>query len=392
VLLARLRAPGAHRQIAATQKQSLLAARAIVPAYSGEAEVHHGGSVPKQAVTLRHVAIAADVHPGTASRALNEATRSLVRPETVERVTAAADALGYKPNLLARSFKTRRTLSVGIVIPDINNPLFPPMVRGVEDYLFGSGYVALLANTGDDPDRQARIFADMVDRRVDGLVLATATRHDPSVDALGDEGIPIVLINRVVHDGAYSSVSVDDAAGIALVVTHLRALGHERIGHVAGPQSMSTGFARHQGFLASMAASGARADPDLVSFAATFSVAEGERCASALIARADRPTAIVAANDMLALGCYGALEASGFRCPEDVSVVGFNDMPFIDRLAPPLTTVHIPHYEVGAQAAALLLERLADPEVPLKAVVLQPTLVVRASTADAPRPLCSSGG
>ena len=113
---------------------------------------------PKDIVTLRDVADAAGVHPGTASRALNDETKSLVRPETIERVLAAATQLGYKPNLLARSFKTRRTNSVGIVIPDINNPLFPPMVRGVEDRLFQDGYVALLANTENDPDRQRRIF------------------------------------------------------------------------------------------------------------------------------------------------------------------------------------------------------------------------------------------
>lgn len=151
--------------------------------------------MPRDAVTLREVAQAAGVHPGTASRALNDVTRPLVRGETVERVLAAANALGYKPNLLARSFKTRRTNSVGIVIPDINNPLFPPMVRGVEDRLFRDGYVALLANTEGDPDRQRRIFEGMVDRRVDGLVLATAHRHDVSLAELDETGIPIVLLS-----------------------------------------------------------------------------------------------------------------------------------------------------------------------------------------------------
>ncbi|HTX63718.1 MAG TPA: LacI family DNA-binding transcriptional regulator, partial [Acidimicrobiales bacterium] len=283
--------------------------------------------MPKDAVTLREVAQAAGVHPGTASRALNESTRPLVRPETVERVIAAASALGYKPNLLARSFKTRRTKSVGIVIPDINNPLFPPMVRGVEDRLFQEGYVALLANTEGEPDRQRRIFESMVDRRVDGLVLATALRHDVDLAELEDEGIPIVLVNRVVEDRTFPSVSVDDAAGIGLVVDHLRSLGHERIGHVAGPQSMSTGHARYTGFVWAMERSGVDFDDGLVALAQSFSTAEGERCAHELLAVVERPTAIVAGNDMLALGCYSAIERAGLRCPDDVSVVGFNDMP-----------------------------------------------------------------
>ena len=337
--------------------------------------------VPKDTVTLRDVADAAGVHPGTASRALNDETKALVRPETIERVLAAAVSLGYKPNLLARSFKTRRTNSVGIVIPDINNPLFPPMVRGVEDRLFQDGYVALLANTENDPDRQRRIFEGMVDRRVDGLVLATARRQDIGVEELSEMGIPIVLFNRVVEDGKLASVSADDAIGVRMVVEHLRKLGHERIGHVAGPQSLSTGYARYNGFVSAMAETGAVVDPQDVVFAETFSIAEGERCAAALLGNADRPSAIFAGNDMLALGCYSVAERAGLACPEDLSIVGFNDMPFIDRVNPPLTTVRIPHYELGLRAAELLIARLRYPDTPVEVVQLAPELVVRGSTA-----------
>jgi len=337
-------------------------------------------NIPKEAATLRDVAAAAGVHPGTASRALNDETRSLVRPETAERILSAADELGYKPNFLARSFKTRRTHSVGVVIPDISNPLFPPIVRGLEDRLFEAGYVTLLANAGGDPDRQRRIFEGMADRRVDGLVLATASRKDDDLADFAAKGVPIVLINRVVEDATFSSVSVDDEVGVRMAVDHLRALGHVRIGHVAGPQSMSTGYARYQGFVSSMAASGAAVDPDLIEFAERFSVAEGERCAAGLLARAHRPSAIVAGNDMLALGTASAAAHAGLRCPEDLSIVGFNDMPFVDRLHPPLTTVRVPQYHVGARAAELLLEALRAPAGPVRVVVLAPELVVRGST------------
>lgn len=332
-------------------------------------------------MTLREVAEAAGVHPGTASRALNESTRSLVRRETVERVVAAATELGYKPNLLARSFKTRRTNSVGVVIPDINNPLFPPIVRGVEDRLFEDGYVALLADTENNSDRQRRIFEGMVDRRVDGLILATACRHDESVTELTHAGIPVVLVNRVVEDHTFSSVSVDDAAGIRMVVEHLRSLGHERIGHIAGPQSMSTGSRRYGGFVSAMEETGASLDERHVAFAEAYSVAEGERCARKILASTPRPTAIVAGNDMLALGSYSALQETGLVCPADISIVGFNDMPFIDRMSPPLTTVRIPHYELGVRAAELLLARIRDPETPAEVVQLGLELVIRGSTA-----------
>jgi LacI family transcriptional regulator len=331
-------------------------------------------------VTLGEVARLAGVHPSTASRALNDATKGLVKAETVERVAAAASALQYKPNYLARSFKTRRTLSIGVIIPDINNPLFPPMLRGVEDRLAGAGYVALLANTENDSERERRIFDEMLGRQVDGLILATARRDDQRIVELGREGVPVVLVNRVVDDHAFSSVSVDDGAGIRLVVDHLARLGHKHIAHVAGPQSYSTGFGRYRGFVSSMTSNGLTPDGHLVSFATSFSIAEGVRCAKEVLGQRHRPTAIVAGNDMLALGCYTALEEADLRCPQDISVVGFNDMPFIDRLTPPLTTVRIPHYDIGMHAADLILERIDRPESPLKVLLLAPELVVRGST------------
>jgi LacI family transcriptional regulator len=343
--------------------------------------------VEKDVVTLREVARAAGVHPGTASRALNDATRSLVRPETVERVVAAASALGYRPNYLARSFKTRQTRSVGVVIPDINNPLFPPMVLGIEDRLAADGYVTVLANTQNEAARRERIFTEMVERHVDGLIVATARRQDPELVALAQSGMAVVLVNRVVEDRSFSSASVDDAAGVRAVVDHLVQLGHERIAHVAGPQSMSTGFARYQGFLASMQAAGKAVDPDLVAAADTFTIDEGDRCATIVLERGAAPTAIFAANDMLALGCYSALERAGLHCPDDVSVVGFNDMPFIDRLSPPLTTVRIPHYDLGAQAAQLLVDQLHQPDEPMKVLLLVPSLVVRGSTSRVKAPV-----
>ena len=333
--------------------------------------------------TIRDVARRAEVHPGTASRALNEATRSLVKAETAARVLAAAAFLGYKPDYLARSFKTRRTFSVGVVIPDINNPLFPPIVRGLEDRLSTAGYVALLANTENDIHREGRILDGLLGRRIDGLVLATARRKTRPCRSGAPKDRRSVGKPRG-QDRAFSSVSVDDHAGVTMVVEHLASLGHHQIVHVAGPQSLSTGYRRYRGFVAAMRDSGLNPQKTHVSFASRFSIAEGVRCATEILSGAMRPTAIVAGNDMLALGCYTAVERLGLRCPDDVSVVGFNDMPQVDPLSPPLTTVRIPHYDLGTQAAELLLERMADHDAPLKIVLLAPHLVVRESTGPAP--------
>jgi LacI family transcriptional regulator len=332
-------------------------------------------------ITLHDVAKLAGVHAATASRALNVKTRSLVKGDTVIRVLAAAEELDYRPNPVARGLKTRRTLSVGVVIPDLNNPLFPPIVRGIEDRLAKDGYVALLGNTDNDDERERRIFEEMRGRHVDGLVVATARRDHPVLVQTARTGTPIVLVNRVVDDHTFSSLSADDGMGIRHVLAHLSGLGHRRIAHVAGPQTLSTGFGRYRGYLAGMEAAGLDVDDRLVAFAQSFSEEEGHRRALEVLGSNAGCTAIVAGNDLLALGCYSALEELGLTCPADISVVGFNDMPFVDRLHPPLTTVRIPHYAMGAQAAELVLERIFLSDVPLKSIFLPTELIVRGSTA-----------
>jgi LacI family transcriptional regulator len=342
-------------------------------------------------VTLRDVAARAGVHPATASRALNPETRLLVREDTARRVVQAAEFLGYRPNPVARSLRTRRSNTIGVLIPDLNNPLFPPIVRGIEDRLAAAGYVALLGNTDGDTERERIIFEQMRARHVDGLVLATAHLNDPLLAESARAELPVVLMNRLAHDHSLPSVSVDNERGVQLAVGHLAGLGHTRIAHIAGPQEVSTGLARYRGFVAAMEADGLRPDPGLVIVAKAFSVEEGLRCARVLLERGRRPgdggcSAVVAANDMLALGCYAAMEEAGLSCPEDLSVVGFNDMPFIDRLRPPLTTIRFPHYQVGSEAAQLLLERIAGRGGPVKILFLAPELVVRGSTAACGQP------
>jgi LacI family transcriptional regulator len=166
-----------------------------------------------------------------------------------------------------------------------------------------------------------------------------------------------------------------------MAVTHLARLGHTRIAHIAGPQQASTGVGRLRGFRDGMASHGLEVDEDLIAYAAKYTVEEGTRCSRELLAAHDDITAVAAANDMLAVGCYAALDDAGRQCPDDISVIGFNDMPFIDRLRPPLTSVRFPHYQLGTEAAQLLLERISGAGGPVKILYLAPELVVRGSTA-----------
>src|ERR1700753_1013275 len=323
---------------------------------------------------------AAKLHPPTAPRALSPETRILVSEETARRVAEAAAALGYRPNPVARSLRTRRSHTVGVLIPDLNNPLFPPMIRGLEDRLSGAGYVALLGNTDGDTGREQTIFEQMRARHVDGFVLATASAGDPVLAEAAGADLPVGLMNRLRPDHDFSSVSVDNEQGMRMSVAHLAGLGHTRIAHLAGPQRMTTGEGRRRGYFAGLKAAGLAADDGLIVSAAAFTVEEGARCCRELLGRGADFTAIAVANDMLAVGCYAALDEAGLGCPAALSLVGFNAMPFVDRLRPALTTIRFPHYQLGTEAAQLLLERAEGQDAPVKILYMAPELVVRGST------------
>jgi LacI family transcriptional regulator len=280
---------------------------------------------------------------------------------------------------VARSLRTRRSHTIGVLIPDLNNPLFPPIVRGIEDRLAEHGYVALIGNTDADLAKERLVFDQMRARHVDGFVLATATAGSPILAEAADDEVPVVLVNRTSQDYPFSSVSVDNEQGVRAAVAHLASLGHTRIGHIAGPQNVSTGVARLRGFQAGMAAHKLPVADGQVVYASAYSLEEGMRCGEELLGGGEF-TAVVAGNDMLAVGCYAAFDELGLRCPEDISIIGFNDMPFVDRLRPPLSSVRFPHYQLGTEAATLLLERIDAQDNPVKILFLAPELVARGST------------
>ena len=266
-------------------------------------------------ITLRDVARVAGVHPGTVSRALNPETRALVNERTAERVLEAAKELGYRPNPIARGLRTNRSHTIGVLVPDLMNPLFAAVVRGIEDGLRDGGYTPLIANTDNDSERERVAFEAMSARQVDGFIAATARRDHW---LLADEvvsGAKVVLVNRRVDSDALPAVTGDDHEGVRLAVEHLAGLGHERIAHLAGSQTLYTGWSRNQGYVDAMRARGFEPDPGLTVFSEVFTESEGARCCGELLDRRRDFTAIVAGNDLLALGCYDALESAGPQLP-----------------------------------------------------------------------------
>jgi LacI family transcriptional regulator, galactose operon repressor len=336
--------------------------------------------------TIKDVAEKCGVHPSTVSRALSPAMSHLVAADVAKRIRAAATALGYQPNVTAAGLRTGRSGLIGVLAPDIADPGFPPILSGITETLGAQGYATIVVDVGPDPSREQELVDKLMARGVDGLVLATVTLSDPIVGHCLAAAIPVVLVNRTDGLRRLPAVVTDDEAGMRLAVEHLTGFGHHSIGHIAGPQHVSTGALRAAGFKAAAGRAGLPAQGIMIETARAYTREEGRLAALRLldgwgVDGRGAPTAIVAANDLLALGIYDALRDRGLHCPADLSVVGHNDMPYVDMLSPPLTTVRIAQRSMGNQAARLLLDAIADPAARRERVVLEPTLIARGSTA-----------
>jgi LacI family transcriptional regulator len=339
-------------------------------------------AIADQSITLRSVAERAQVHPSTVSRALDPARRHLIADAVVARVETVARELGYRRNPIAAGLRTRRSKLVGVLVPDIANPVFSPIISGLGEALATDGYSTIVADVGSDAKRQMQLIDELMARRVDGLVLATVRRNDPALRHCRDAKVPVVLVNRRDDGDRVPWVVSDDRRGIGLAVSHLCDLGHRRIGHLAGPRHLSTGARRREGFVEAIRARGLSPAVGDIAEAASYDREAGEATGNALLDAAPDLTAIVAANDLLALGLLRALKARGLSCPAHVSVTGHNDMPLVDMVEPPLTTVRIGPRAMGLEAGALLLALLRDePGAEERRMLMQPELIVRASTA-----------
>ena len=305
----------------------------------------------------------------------------MVSSAVADRVSRIAAEMGYSRSSLAYGLRTGRTHTIGVVIPDLTNPLFPPIIRQIERTLADQGYIAILADSDNNQDNETAIVQSLMSRNVDGLILATAHRRDSVVSTCVEKHIPLVLVNRTIDTHSVTAVINDDEHGIGLAVSHLADLGHESIAYLGGPQDTSTGHDRFLAFKRLMKEGSFKSHGELILNCKAFTEAEGYRGFLSILDKGRKFTAVVVANDLLALGCYDAMAELGVNCPADISVTGFNDMPFMNRVTPPLTSLRIPHDEIGNQAALLLLERILDPGSRVRTVNLLPELIVRESTA-----------
>src|ERR1700680_3725226 len=344
---------------------------------TGETNVN--ASVRPMPVTLKELAARALVHPSTISRVANNDPSLRIAPATRSRIEALLRETEYGPNGGGRGLQLRQPPVLGVVIPDITNPFFGALFRGIEDGASPRGYNVLLCNTDGSPERQRSHLQSLAARRVDGVILASTFLKDPAVRWLRHQRTPYVLVNRYSDEALDPFVGSDDVTGARLATQHLLSLGHVRIAHLAGQTTISTGVQRRRGYQMALAGAGVPFDPELL-VDAGFTEDGGDRATEGLLALKKPPTAVFAVTDMTAVGAYAAARRLGLRVPEDLAIAGYNDIPLAARLIPGLTTVHVPIHELGTVAARMLLEQIETGVLAPKQVVFAPQLVVRGST------------
>ena len=331
--------------------------------------------------TIKDVALRAGVSVTTVSHVVND-TRH-VSAKGRERVELAIRELGYVPNAMARSLKSNTTSTLGMLIPNSSNPYFAEIVRIVEDRCFGAGYTLVLCNTDDEPRRQSVYLQVLAERRIDGLIVVStgAGDDDSLVTQLHGLRIPTVLVDREIADPACDLVETAHMQGGLLAVRHLLSLGHKRIACIGGPVGVMPSEQRIEGWRMALAENGTTPNADALLWRGGFTSQGGYEAMHAILRTEQAPSAVFVCNDLMAIGALRAAHESGVHVPDELSIVGFDDIELSAYTSPPLTTVAQPKERIGALAVDMLLERVSGKRRDARKVVLQPELCVRASTA-----------
>lgn len=328
--------------------------------------------------TIRDVAEYAGVSVSTVSHVIN-GTR-YVDPDTEQRVRVAIGVLKYRPNSVARSLRRRETNTIGLIVPDNSNPFFAEVARAIEDYGFAESYNVILCNS-DGSEQKEKAYVDvLLSKRVDGLILISSSHNTDHLQHILDMGIPVVVVDRELGDLPVDQVMVDNEYGGYLAGQYLLRLGHRRIGCIAGPSELTPSHARVHGLQRALSEAGCDL-PDRALVPGDFRYASGETAMHTLLKRKLNLTAVFAINDVMAIGAINVLRREGYRVPEDVSVIGFDNIPQSAMMWPPITTIAQPIFDLGQAAITLLLDQIRqETRVPSR-IMLQPSLVERESCA-----------
>jgi LacI family transcriptional regulator len=327
--------------------------------------------------SIKDVARDCGVAPSTVSNAITN--RRFVLPETRARILESAARLGYRASTVARGLRMQRSWSVGLLLASISNPFYPEVARGVEDVVAENGCHLILCNTDYQDDKQDRYMRVLIDRQVDGIILGSHPdeRH---LQDLRAAGVPFVLLNKGHGKLRGDYVGMDNRGGIAKAVEHLAKLGHRRIGFIRGHPMSGAADDRYESYRDTVERLDLVQDPALVA-PGRYDYVSGQSAGAQLLALRHPPTAIVCSSDMMAVGAIDAIRGLGRRVPEDISVVGFDDLRLSRFTTPPLTTVHQPALEIADRATQLLIDLASGRRVRKLRHLLKPELVIRGSTA-----------
>lgn len=326
-------------------------------------------------ITIADVAREAGVSRQTVSRVLND--KREISASTRESVMRVIERLGYRPSGIARSLATNKTLTVGLVVPDITNPFFPEIARGVEDVVRGRGYEMFLCNSVEDPGREERVLRALEDKRVDGTIICSSRLPEERLLPRLRRQRAVVLVNRMAPSELAGSVRVEDAEGTEQAVKHLLDSGRHVIRFLGGPPNSHSARERIRGFETTIAAEGGEPDPDLT-YPCPPNPEGGYQAALALLSAQPEIDGLVCYNDLVAVGVLRACDELGLRVPDDLAIVGCDDIMFAGLLSPSLTTLRVPKYDLGANAARMLLERIGGRDGENE-ILLKPVLIVRES-------------
>jgi LacI family transcriptional regulator len=340
---------------------------------------------PKRRVTIREVANLAQVSLGTVSNVLNNP--SVVAPATRERVLDAIESTGFVRSTAAHQLRVGKSRTVGVLVLDIANPFFTEMVRGAEHVLRERDYVLIVCSSDQSAEREQRYFRVLEEHRVDGLLISPVERDLEGAAELVAHGIPTVLLDRDGSSRGLCSATVDDVRGAELAADHLFEQGHQAIAFVNGPPSIRQCIDRREGARRSTRRARRRGSASLREIVAdALTIEQGEAAVKALFAMRPRPSAVMCANDLLALGVLRGLSVAGIVVPDEMAIVGYDDVAFASMLSPSLTSVRQPKYELGVVAAELLLEEMTGLPHDHRDVRFEPELVIRASSTKSPVP------
>ena len=334
-------------------------------------------------VTVKDIARKAGVSHSTVSRALHGST--LIAPETIERIQQIANEMGYSPSAAARALKTNRSQVLGVVLSSVDDPFFSEILQGIEGGIQGSGYSIFIAAAHRDPEQKQEIVQAMVEHRVDGVIICSTSFSEKQSEQLLQYGIPLVVINNQTAEDFRYSIYHDDVDGSRQVARHLIELGHRKIAYLGNSLSGRTTLDRLAGFRQEMESAGLPVPSDHIYEIPGSEPEKGDLAAEHFINLADRPTALVCFNDMIAIGVLKSLQQRGMRVPEEFSITGFDNIVFSNYTNPPLTTFDQPKRFIGQKAAELILNLLDTTtkiHVPEQKIqVLKGSLLVRKSTA-----------